>query len=336
MKKNLPFQLEFVNQLKQVVPNSVVLADELAELLKVSSDSAYRRLRCETAISMDEVILICNKFGISLSTISPNNSSTVVFHYNLMSNSPNGLFNYLENILKDLESIAQFENKQIIYAAEDIPLFHYFAYPELTAFKLFYWNKSILSHPELEDKKFDPSLISDDFKKLTSKVLDVYYKIPSKEIWTFDTINSVLKQIEFYWDSGLFISKNDAVQVCSQLSKMLDSISVSAEDGFKFSNTSIRPKFAQHNYDLFLCDVMVGTNCILTQQEDIYEVFLSYHTFNSMATNDNRFCKETFTWLNNLIKKSTLLSGVAEKQRYQFFKKNKEKINTLILKIEND
>ncbi|MES2837111.1 MAG: hypothetical protein V4667_06295 [Bacteroidota bacterium] len=336
MKKNLPFQLQFVNQLKQVVPNSVVLADELADLLEVSTDSAYRRLRCETAISIDEVILICNKFGVSLSSITTENSSTVAFHYNLISSNKNGLYTYLNNILHDLEQLSKFDNNQIVFAAEDIPLFHYFAYPELTALKLFYWNKSILNNPELEGKKYDTSLINEEFKTITRKILEVYCQIPSKEIWTLDTINSVVKQIEFYWDSGLFTKQEDAILVCNQLSQMLESIQLSAEEGFKFHNRDNRPKSGEPNYDLYLCDVMIGTNCILSKHDDVAETFLSYHTFNSMATNDSRFCYETEVWLNNLIKKSTLVSCVAEKQRYQFFKKNQEKIITLIKKIENE
>jgi len=42
----------------------------------------------------------------------------------------------------------------------------------------------------------------------------------------------------------------------------------------------------------------------------------------------------TELWLNNIIKKSTLISGVSEKQRYQFFKKAFNILDNLIDKIK--
>jgi hypothetical protein len=42
---------------------------------------------------------------------------------------------------------------------------------------------------------------------------------------------------------------------------------------------------------------------------------------NSLNTSNSEFCEETEHWVKNIIKKSTLISGVAEKQRYQFFNK---------------
>jgi hypothetical protein len=45
-------QEEFIKTLRASIPESISLADELADLLKVSSDSAYRRLRGETDFTL--------------------------------------------------------------------------------------------------------------------------------------------------------------------------------------------------------------------------------------------------------------------------------------------
>jgi hypothetical protein len=53
-----------------------------------------------------------------------------------------------------------------------------------------------------------------------------------------------------------------------------------------------------------------------------------------MSTSNISYCNETEIWLNNLIKKSTLISGVAEKHRYQFFRKAFRGLDNLLEKIE--
>jgi len=43
-------------------------------------------------------------------------------------------------------------------------------------------------------------------------------------------------------------------------------------------------------------------------------------------TTDPSFCKETEAWLNSLVAKSTLVSGVSEKERKKFYMRNKRKV----------
>jgi hypothetical protein len=52
-----------------------------------------------------------------------------------------------------------------------------------------------------------------------------------------------------------------------------------------------------------------------------------------MSTTSADFVHENELWLNNLLKKSTLISGVAEKQRNQFFMILRDKVETLRQKI---
>ncbi|MBI1184709.1 hypothetical protein GC194_10580, partial [bacterium] len=59
-------QAQFVENLKMVCPSNVSLAEELAELLALSSDSVYRRLRCETEFSLSETVKICEYFSVKL------------------------------------------------------------------------------------------------------------------------------------------------------------------------------------------------------------------------------------------------------------------------------
>lgn len=331
-------QTIFMQRIKAALPANISLVDELADLLEVSNDSAYRRIRGETALSIEEIAAICKHFKISFdSFINSSNDQFVNFFYHPLTNGSESFKVYLQNIKNSLEAVLKFppDQQQIIFAAEDIPVFHHFAYPELTAFKIFYWNKSILNASGFEDKKFDVIHVDKSLLELARDIYDLYSRIPSIEIWSDDTVNSTIKQIEFYWDSGAFHNKKDALLICEEVKLMFTRICKQAELNVKL-NVHSKPASSENNYSLYHSDVMIGNNCVLAKMGDIKEAYISYHTFNSMATRNMIYCNETDLWLKNLIRKSSLISGVAEKLRYRYFKIIDDILKKLINKIEND
>ncbi len=329
-------QTKLMQRLKDALPPNISLVDELADLLQVSNDSAYRRMRGETALSIEEIAAICKHFKLSFDAfLNSNDNGLVTFSYHQLNSHVNSYKEYLQNISNDLDKFIHFEDKQIIYAAEDIPVFHHFHYPELTAFKIFYWNKSILNSKGFEELTFNKSLVSEELIEIAKGVLDRYTQIPSIEIWSDDTVNSTAKQIEFYWDAGFFSTKEDALLICDQLSQTLERIKKQAELNSKLDRDN-KPCGSENNYTLYHSDVMIGTNCILVNMGGTKATYLSYHTFNVMLTTNVNYSNETDLWLKNLIRKSNLISGVAEKQRYQYFKRVESVMKKLRDKIEND
>lgn len=331
-------QTVLMQRIKGALPSNLSLVDELADLLKVSNDSAYRRMRGETQLSIEELAAICKHFKISFDAfINSGDTGYVSFTHHQLSSHVNTFREYLQSIKNDLEQILLFpeDSRRIIFAAEDIPVFQHFAHPFLTAFKIFYWNKSILNAKGFEDNKFETAYIDKDIMQLAADIYDLYSKIPSIEIWSDDTVNSTLKQIEFYWDSGAFKSKQDALLVCEEVNLMFSRISKQAELNVKL-NSDGKSTSTEKNYSLYHSDVMIGNNCVLALMGDRKGAYISYHTFNVMLTTNANFCNETELWLNNLIRKSNLISGVAEKQRYRYFKRIDEVLKKLVNKIENE
>jgi hypothetical protein len=327
-------QLEFIRRVKDLIPANQSLADEMADLLQISTDSAYRRIRGETALTLDEVSIICKRYTLSLDTFQSGFRGTVTFGYRPLSNKEDAFDAYFESILTDLKKIESFSKKEIIYAAEDIPPFHYYQFPELTAFKIFYWNKSILNVQSYEGRKFHPKEIDQRLIHQAREVFDAYIRIPSTEIWTEETISGMLKQIEFYWESGLFADKETALLITDQLSLLLNYLQKQAEHSSKFIPAEGKKNAEfEGNFNLYNSEVMIGNNCVLVTAENYQASYLSYHTFNSMITTNAEYCEETENWLKNLIRKSVLMSGVAEKQRYRFFKQAQEAVEKLRSKI---
>ena len=326
MKKNIENnQLKFIELLKSILPQNFSLVNELSDLLEISADSAYRRIRCETTFAFDEIIKICNQYKISFDSFCTlENTGVVKFNYSRISSDVNSFKEFLTGMLNDLKKNFTTNDKEIIYVAEDIPIFHLFKYPELAAFKMFYWMKSVLNIPDFEGKKYNRSLIDESIFETGKQIINIYSKFPSTEIWSDRTVSSVIKQIEYYFESGMFETKNDALHICDVLSDALIDIQSQAEHSTKATVAGF-----ENNFTMYNSDIETGNNCILVRAAGLKTIHLRYHTFNNMVTTDALFFDMTDKWLKGLIKKSNLISGVAEKQRFQFFQKTQDKIKEL-------
>ncbi len=320
-------QLVFLKHIEDLIPPNNSLVNELSDILEVSIDSAYRRMRGETSLTIDEIIKLCNYFKISFDSFTNSDLGSVTFHYHVITKNEKHLIDYLTSLRDAMININNAKEKQIIYAGKDIPVFHNYNYPELAAFKMFYWMKSIINVADLEGQKFDISKISDELKNLGIEIFDLYKQIPSIEIWTNNTIDSIIKQIEFYWESGMFNSTEDALAVCNALQQQMLDIQKQAECSNKEKNVSI------NNYSLFCSDIEITNNCVFINMGNTKAVYLGHLSYNTMSTTNKSYCEETEIWFNNLIKTATLISGVSEKHRYQFFKNNIKKIENLIAKL---
>ncbi|MEX1190294.1 MAG: hypothetical protein WED33_13625 [Bacteroidia bacterium] len=323
-------QTKFVQLLKFIVPAQVNLAKDLMDLLEISQDAAYRRLRCETSISLDETVKICLHYSIPLEALNNEVPDVVTFQFNTLNNQPETFQAYLTNLGQHLNSFKKHEFVHIQYAAEDVPVFYHFGFNELAEFKMMYWMKSILNVPELETVRFPfktSSLIGDiDF----SSMYQSYSEIPGTEIWTSETIESSLQQIRFYWDAGFFEKASSARMILDQLELMIRRISKQAEIGQKIDSQGASTGAP---FQLYLCDLMIGNNSIYITAGNSITSFIGYNTFNSIVTRNEAFNKQHFVWMENLKRKSIQISGMAEKIRNQFFKAQIQKIDALRAEI---
>jgi len=121
---------------------------------------------------------------------------------------------------------------------------------------------------------------------------------------------------------GFFKTKAEALSICDLIEDETNILQKKAAGSSKLPN-------GKENFTLYRSEVMVGNNSIVVNIGDTKISYVSYNTFNVITTTNRDFVNENEEWLKNLIKKSILISGVSEKQRNQFFKILKDKIDGL-------
>ncbi len=323
-------QARFLERISRTLPPSVSLVDGLCSVLKISMDSAYRRINCVTPLTIHETELLSNMYKISFDSLCNYSGNLVYFNFNPMSHESN-FKDYILSIRRDLE-IVYMNKGTAVYAAEDIPLFYNFGFPALAKFKIFYWMKSVMNVESLQNIKYSGSLVDEEIIVAGKELYDMYVKVPSIEIWTEITPMSLFKQIEFFWVSGFFGSKEDALAICDDAKELFALLEKAASLGCKIDSKR-NPAGGQNNFQLYWSEIEIGNNCIVTDIEGDKTSYLAFNTFNKLNTHDQSFCNETDTWLKNLIRKSNLISGISEKQRSLFFNKLNEALDSTRRKI---
>jgi hypothetical protein len=258
----------------------------------------------------------------------------VTFRYTNPEPVSDSFLEYLTKMHEDLVKISLHKEPRIVYAAEDIPVFFHYGFDEISSFKIFYWLKSIINTPELASEKYNPSMIDPAILEVSKKIFKLYTQIPSLEIWTGNTVMSTVKQIEYYWESGMFLTIEDALKVCASLKNEIVSIQRMAEYSRKGDvQTSVNEAYPK-NYELYFSDVEITNNCVLVEMNPLKAVYLGHFSFYTMSTVNEAYCVRTQQWMNTIIKKSTLISGVSEKHRNRFFMKIFKSIEDLEQKIQ--
>ncbi|HEY1114390.1 MAG TPA: hypothetical protein VGE66_12545 [Chitinophagaceae bacterium] len=320
-------------QIKEKLPPSASLADTVSTLLNVSTDSAYRRIRGETPLVLEEAAILCKQFGISLDTLLSIDKRMISF-LPVQLTGEYTFERYLQDILASFKRIEAHGNKNITYLTKDVPLFYHFMLRPLFAFRYFFWMKSILQHPDFAGRKFSVDMLPASIEQTGQEILKQYNNIPSTEIWNTEAVNSVISQVEYYRTAGYFNAPEDVELVYDSLRKTLQHLKEQAEYGCKFGPGDT-PLSRKSNYRLFYNSMVLGDNTILVETDSRKTLYLIYDVLNYMTTQDEHFCNDVSDKLQVLMKRGTIISNVSEKQRSVFFNILLRKIPTRIANTIN-
>lgn len=306
-------------RIKEMLPRHISMVDAVSEILHISSDSAYRRIRGETLLVLDEVYVLCAHFKLSMDQMFYLKKESVLFQDIRIKNKEYNYKQYLIGLQTQLEMVNNVLKKEIIYISKDLPIFHNFYFRPLIAFRYFFWMKTHFLHPDFEKMKFSFDLLPTEIEKLSIEIAKTYCKIPSTEIWNTESINSTISQIEFSKDSGHFNSIQDIKIIYQTLEETISHMKEQAENGCKFmpgDSTTI----SKNNFRFLFNRVVLGDNTILAITDFVKTAFINYGSLNYLTTSDKDFCNDLYSDFENLIRRSTQISQSGEKQRNVFFK----------------
>ncbi len=304
-------QSRLLEQVKQQVDPRFSYVDELAELLDLSKDSVYRRIRGETELSLRESLRICEKYGLSLHELAGNQSNLYTFRGRLVGDQWLNIYQWLQAIHENLTMLESFTGtRQLTYYTKDLPVFYYFNRPGLSTFKVYFWMCTIHNYPEYQTAQFSPGDVPQEMIRLGERIWEKYCRIPCLEIWSQETILVTLKQIEYYHDCGYFKEPENALVLLEDFEKLM-------EDANRWMTNGQKPDGA--SLMIYRNDILIGDNTILFTYGDDKLVFLPIGNLSIISTGNSVFTEHISGFLDTVIRRSVLISSTGEKERNRFF-----------------
>jgi hypothetical protein len=285
--------------------------DEVAEVLDVSNDNAYRKVHGEASISIEELSKLGAYFKISLDQALNLQKEGGTFTGKYITPENFNFEKYLEQQLNDLRFVASFKQKELTYVSKDIPFFYYFAFPELAAFKYFFWMKTLLQFPQFAHTSFSFDLLLQPLIDIGLKVFGAYNLIAGTEIMSIENINTTLRQIEYCKETYLFRSKEDLEVIFKKLHEMTDHLESMAEAGMKFIPGQ-KPGDQSAEYKLYVNDFFIGDNSLLAAI-DGNKVSYLIHSHANYIMITNPYLQLIISILSRTSSKNPFLSVMLEK-----------------------
>jgi len=319
-------QASFLSSLRNRIPEHLSLSDELACLLHISRDSAYRRIREETILTLDEVQILCNRYNLSVDSLLAEETNNVSFEYRAQYGPGLLLKSWLESILTQLKTLELAEDADMIWHSKDLPIFHYFQFPRLAAFKFFWW-VNLSAGDDFAHDQYNEGLVGPDLMELAERIWRSYSRIPSTEIISRELINTTLRQIEYSFDSGL-LERSQAVALCKDASDMIRQLENQVQQGSKSEGEGAG------KFEVYMNELLIGDNTILFKAGDQQTTFVTHNNFNILSTSHSTFCRQTDQYMKSTIQRSVLISRVAQKERIKFFNRVHRQIDEVKAMLE--
>jgi hypothetical protein len=300
-------QVNFFKHLSQKLAANRKLSDELVGLLGISKGEAYKKINTKSLLTIPQIKLLCDHFQVSFTIEGKENRSSANINFTPFHTGKIGVKDYIRSLEQFLGNIAASGTGKLSCATDDIPIFHLFQYPELTAFKLHFWQMRIIDQAPF---KFNANDWGPSILQPAARLHQLYQTIPSVEVWTKTSLLNTLDQIKYAAEAKIITDKKVGRLICTQLRSALAEIEMYAVNRNKLSKEDVL-------FDWYFYDI-IGTITYLAEMDGELETFIRFNTFNTIHEENGPLCTEVKHWLENLVKDAVGFSGQGSVQRNKY------------------
>jgi len=142
--------------------------------------------------------LLAKHFNLSLDYLfSVTSKNIVAVEKTELINNEQELENYYLESYNSLKNIVNQKGSSVVYSAKDIPVFYTLNNELLSKFKAYVWLK--LLNTKFTSVSFEDYIPQQSLIEAGKKLSSLSKNISTEEIWDVTTVNSILKQVYFYF-----------------------------------------------------------------------------------------------------------------------------------------
>lgn len=318
-------QEQFIRFLKGKSADNTSFAEEIASVLDIGYDAAYRRINNKTNLTLEEGVKLARHYKISLNKLfEVGSQNSILTELSPPINNIEGLEMYFKQSLDNVLPLTKLKSASIIYSAKDVPIFHTLKDSYLSRYKIYVWLKDVDLSMTTNKVTFDDFIKATPGSLLESafKLGEVYKDINITEIWNNTTINGTLQQVLYYFESGL-LSNELALKICNDIEEVIYHVE---EQAIKQCIIGSKNKAI---YNLYENDIhtMSNTIMVVTPYQKVF--FTPFTVISYFKIDHQPTCELMYEFFQKQMSSSKLLVNAGEKDRSLFFKRMHQKIDKL-------
>jgi hypothetical protein len=304
------------------IPHYIKPVDYLIDRLKISRESAYRRLRGQFPFTFNELSLLSIELNFSVDEIIRSSEEGHVF-FNIHAKptlSPEESFlSMMQDCYQYLNPMETVNSKDLFISINRLGLHLLIEFDSL--FKFFYYKWLRLINCSSGDCPFSKVIVPAEVLAIRNKIrvamsgLDSINYILDKNIFL-----PLVQEIQYHHSRKL-ISEGEITKLKEDLIKLLEDMEKAMSKGMNESNS------IKHIYYLSLIDIEANASCIVNDK-NISTLYWLYSLNASIIKNEDIAYLHKM-WFESLKKHSVLITQSNEIQRIEFVNKQKECIEKI-------
>lgn len=299
-----------IKTVREKLPQEITPATFLMDILSIGKEAAYRRLRGEVPLTLEEAARIAKALNISIDTILET-SSKKLSSYRLslaeFENPEEADYRILEEYVDLIRSAVDDSSSRLSLSANMFPQQVYLQYENLTRFFLF---KKAYHDTGKQVKTYHRIQIPQRMQQIFRNSFEAHRYFRNIH-FVFDKhiLHYLVRDISYFYGIGL-IRKPDVDLIYRDMVEMIAYLENIAMMG-KYDNG------AQVN--LYISNINFDKNCYNIKIWDQYISIIEAYILNGLASTDKSDYDRMEEWILSRSRFSTMISLCGEPQRIVFF-----------------
>jgi hypothetical protein len=312
-----------VNTILRSIPKNIKPVIYLMDLLKLSRESVYRRIRREIPFSMEEITRLSLTLGFSIDEIvEGSKKERKFFDLQIPSDFSEAYLELFKEYENYLQNLLVAKNGQVLMALNHIPPLFSTFFDNLSRF--FYYKWMTENMDDMSNYSFSNLQIPDDLFYLQERIAINCQKINNVVIvFSPHVFLSAIKEIQYFYRRKL-LTKEELQFLKTDILDLIDLGERIAKSGC-FSTGA--------HMDFYLSTLNIHSNSIYVQYDNVRETHLWIYSSNPMIIRNSEICDMQKKWIYSLKKHSTLITESNEILQIEFFNKQRMYVQEFLTEI---
>lgn len=317
-KQGNSYQQLFLERLASRFSSRSELVQKVAKVLHVGRDAVYRRLRGDTALTADELMLLADVFELRMQIGGRQRERSPTLRYPDGRHTMHDEFDHFIHLQLRLSEMKKLPGVHFDFASPELPMYYELSTPMLRSFKIFMFGITTWNLSSWKGLDFSPELISEPLHGIVEQIIYDHYQLPARELWSIGILDVTLRQVNYLAQVGRFADRDHLFQIYEELSTIVDHLEDMVRTGKRFP-MGTRPTAESPDFRVYHNELCNTSNVVLVKSDTNSYLFTTLVTPNYVASADPALKNEVQQWFDNLVEHGNALHSEAGKYATQYF-----------------